>query len=150
MNTSKEINDFLSSGKIAFVGLSSNPKKFSNMVHKELSAKGFDFVPVNPNQKEINGVKCYGSIATLPEGLSSALVMTSKETTPSVIREIGKKGIKNVWIQQGAHSPEAEKLAKELNLGLVYNKCIMMYAAPVKGVHRFHRTILKLFGRLSA
>lgn len=150
MNTAKEINEFFSAGKIAFAGVSGNPKKFSNMAFRELTKKGFELVPVNPNQAEIEGARCYDCVASLPEGVDSVLIMTPKDQTPKVIREIGSKGIKNVWIQQGAHSEEAENLAKELGMNLVNNKCIMMYSTPVKGIHRFHRTIVKLFGGLPA
>lgn len=150
MNTKKEIDDFFNGGRIAFIGLSGNPKKFSNMVFKELSQKGIEFVPVNPKMTELDGVKCYENVASLPDDVKSALIMTPKSQTPQVLREIGEKGLKNIWIQQGAHSAESHKVASELDINLVHNKCIMMYAGPVKGVHKFHRAIIKLFGRLSA
>jgi hypothetical protein len=40
------------------------------------------------------------------------------------------------------------KIAEEYQKEIIHKKCIYMFAEPVAGIHRFHRTILKLFGML--
>jgi hypothetical protein len=38
------------------------------------------------------------------------------------------------------------KIAEEYQKEIIHRKCIFMFAEPVKGVHKFHRFIMKLFG----
>jgi hypothetical protein len=65
-----------------------------------------------------------------------------------VLREAAAIGLKKVWLQQGAESPEAIALANELNINLVAGRCILMYAPPVEGFHAWHRAFYRLFAKL--
>lgn len=146
MNTLNEINDFLEPQKIAIAGVSRNPKKFGAVVFKELSGKGYQLFPINPNAEEINGAKCYSSVAELPGDVHHLLVVTPKKQTEAVVRQAIEKGIKRIWIQQGSDTPEAVEMARKAGIPLVYKKCILMFADPVSGVHGFHRFLSKMFG----
>jgi len=64
------------------------------------------------------------------------------------LRDAAAVGVKNIWIQQGAQSPEVMATARELGLEPVVGKCILMYAPPVKSFHAWHRGLAKLFGQL--
>ncbi len=57
------------------------------------------------------------------------------------------KGIRNIWIQQRSDTGEALELLKDTDVNLIHNQCILMYAGPVKGPHKFHRFINKVFGK---
>ena len=46
--TLDDVRDFLAQRRIAFVGLSRDPKHFSRVVFREMSQRGYDVVPVNP------------------------------------------------------------------------------------------------------
>jgi acetyltransferase len=50
--------------------------------------------PVNPKYDELFGLKCYRSIAQLPEAPDLAIVMTPAATLPKVIADLGAKGTK--------------------------------------------------------
>lgn len=141
------INDFLAPRKMAMAGASRNPKKFGGYVFNELQQKGFELYPVNPNADEIQGVKCYHTIESLPAGVDRLLVVTSKSDTELVAQQAINKGIKMVWVQQGAESPESLKLLEDAGIPVISKKCIMMFAGPVKGVHGFHRFLVKSFGK---
>lgn len=141
------INDFLAPRKMAMAGASRNPKKFGGYVFNELKQKGFELYPVNPNADEIQGVKCYHTIESLPAGVDRLLVVTSKTDTELVAQQAINKGIKMVWVQQGAESPESLKLLEDAGIPVISKKCIMMFAGPVKGVHGFHRFLVKSFGK---
>jgi predicted CoA-binding protein len=56
--------------------------------------------------------------------------------------------LRNVWLQQGAETPELIALGRELGLDLVSGKCILMYAPPVRSFHWLHRAVVKLMGQL--
>jgi predicted CoA-binding protein len=54
---------FLSQPRFAFVGLSRDEKDFSRYVFRELLKRGIDVVPVNPGVAELEGRRCFRSVA---------------------------------------------------------------------------------------
>lgn len=145
----KDVAAFLSAGKYAVAGVSRDPKKFGHVVYKTLLKKGMDVVPVNPATDTIDGAKCYNSVSDLPSDIKGIIFMTPKEETLSVGREAISKGIKNLWIQQGAESKATISELEKENVNLIHNECIMMFWKP-DGIHSFHRFLKKIFGGLPA
>jgi uncharacterized protein len=146
MITLNEIQKFLEPRKFAIAGASRNLKKFGGSIFKELSDIGFELYPINPNTDEIQGVKCYKSVEELPSDVNHLLIVTPKYETEIIARAAVKKGIQMIWIQQESDTPEAVKIIEDAGIPLIYKKCIMMFASPVKSVHRFHRFLVKTFG----
>ncbi len=54
--------------------------------------------PVNPAHDTVGGLKCYPSIAALPEHIDLAVVATPAKTVPEVVEECGKAGVDGVVI----------------------------------------------------
>lgn len=148
MISNENIEKFFGPQKMAIAGVSRNPKKFSTSVFNELRKKGIDAVPVNPHTDNINGAKCYRKLSDVPEEYRQLLIMTPKSQTDNVFTDALNAGYKNVWIQQMSDTETSVQLGKEHLDNFIYGKCIMMFALPVKGIHAFHRGIVKLFGRL--
>jgi uncharacterized protein len=148
MNTRRDIDAFFSGNTFALAGISRSGQAMSNAVLKELTAKGLRVFPVNPNAANIDGAVCYPSLAALPEKPHGVLIFTPKAQTAQVVREASDCGIRHIWIQQGAQTPEAIALCKEKNLEAVWGRCVLMFAEPVGSMHAFHRTIARIFGRL--
>ena len=146
MITLNEIQKFLEPRKLAIAGASRNMKKFGGSVFKELRENGFELYPINPNADEIQGVKCYNSVEELPADVIHLFIVTPKYETDIIARAAVKKGIQMIWIQQESDTPEAVKTIEDAGIPLIYKKCIMMFASPVKSVHRFHRFLVKTFG----
>lgn len=146
MITLNDIQNFLATRKFAIAGVSRNPKKFGAVIFKELREKGFILYPINPNTEEIQGVKCYKSVEELPRDVEHLFIITPKGETESVAKAAVAKGMKMVWIQQKSDTPEAIKLIKDAEIPLIYKKCIMMFADPVKSFHAVHRFFTKTFG----
>ncbi len=146
--TRQNIEDFLQARNLAIAGVSRDPKKFGNIVFRDLRKKGYEVTPVNPNVAEIDGVSCFSSVAALPEGTKSLLVLTSKPQTYGVVKEALDKGIGNIWIQQMSETPETVALLKDKPVNVIMKKCILMFADPVTGGHKLHRGFLWLFGLL--
>jgi predicted CoA-binding protein len=145
----RDVNRFLSLGTYAIAGVSRDPKKFGQVMFRDLRKKGMDVVPVNPAGGTIDGVTCYKSVSELPSGIRGLIFMTPKEQTLSVAREAISHGIKDLWIQQGAETKETiAELGKE-DVNLIHHQCIMMFWKP-NGVHSFHRFLKKIFGGLPA
>lgn len=143
-----QIDAFLSAGSIAIAGVSSDDKKFGRIVYNELKKKGYDVLPVNPNGAIIDGIQCYGDVTELPDEVESLLIITPQTETDRVLEKAINKGIKNIWVQQFSDTSDTLKVAEEYNREIIHKKCIFMFAEPVTGFHKFHRTLLGLLGRL--
>ena len=146
--TKKDIEKFFEPKKLAIAGASRNTKKFGHGIFKELLSKGYEVIPVNPNATEIDGVKCYHNVSEIPGNVKSLLIVTPKEETDGVLREAINKGIANIWVQQMSETEDTIKIAEEYQVDVIYKKCIYMFAEPVAGFHKFHRTIVRIFGGL--
>jgi len=142
------IDQFVSSKRIAVVGMSRSGKKFGNMAAKELKAKGYEIYPVHPEAVEIDGMTCYPDLKSLSGKVDGVWISIPPRNIPPVLEEAAQIGLKNIWLQQGAWSAEVQQTIDHLQLPVVTKKCIMMYAPPVKSVHKFHRTIVGIFGKL--
>jgi uncharacterized protein len=148
MKTSiSSIKEFTSLKNIALVGASRNDKKFGSQIYQELVKKGKNIYPVNPNVEAYKDVKCYADILSLPDEVEAAILVTPKAETEKMVKQAINKNVKNIWIQQGAETPEAIKIAEESKVNLVHNHCIFMFMEPVQSVHGFHRFFTKLFGK---
>jgi hypothetical protein len=148
MNVDQAIQHFIDGKRIAVVGVSRSEKKFGNMAFAELAARGYQVFAVHPAAKEIAGAPCYPNLAALRGQVDGVLVIVAPQQAAQVLREAAAIGVKNVWLQQGAESPEALALARELGLELVANKCVLMYAPPVRSFHAWHRGFVWLTGKL--
>jgi len=140
--------EFTKSRRLAIVGVSRAEKKFSNSAYAELRNRGHKVFGVNPNMSEIHGEKCYIDLRSLRGEIDGAVVCVSPDKVETILREAASIGLGNIWLQQGAESRSAIKLGKDLGLNVVAGKCILMYAEPVRGFHKFHRFLVGLSGRL--
>lgn len=141
------IESFLSTKKLAIVGVSRNPKKFGRHVYNALKKKEYTVFGVNPNAVDLDGDTCYPDIKSLPSEVDRVFIVTPPEETAESVKQALDRGITNIWIQQRSDTGEALELLKGKDANLIHNQCILMYAAPVKGPHRFHRFINKVFGK---
>lgn len=144
--TRSQISDFFADKRIAIAGVSRNEKKFGNQIFKELTSKNYEVIPINPNTQSIDGVKCYNNINDLPSDINSLLIATSKNQTDDILESAIKKGIPNIWVQQSCESKNTLKIAEKHGKSIIYNKCLYMFTEPVGGIHKFHRTLVKIFG----
>ncbi len=144
----RAIEEFITSKSIAVVGLSRNGKKFGNSALTELSKRGYEVFGVHPEAEEIAGTKCYPNLTALRGKVDAVVICISPKGVAPVLREAAAIGLNNVWLQQGAESPDSIALAKELKLNLVSGRCILMYAPPVEGFHSWHRAIYRIFAKL--
>ena len=142
------IDDFISSKRIAVVGMSRSGKKFGNVVGKELKSKGYEIYPIHPDVQEIDGMTCYPDLKSLSGKVDGVWIAISPKKVPAVLEDAAEIGLKNIWLQQGAWSKEVQQSIDQLGLSVVSKKCILMYAPPVHSVHKFHRSIKGIFGGL--
>jgi hypothetical protein len=142
------IRDFVHCQTIAVVGASRTGKKFGNMAYRDLKKRGYDVLAVHPTAQTLDGDTCYASLHDLPRTPDGVLISLPPDKVTPVLRDAAELGIRHVWLQQGAESPEALALSKELGLNVAYGTCILMYMQPVRSFHGWHRAAARLFGRL--
>jgi predicted CoA-binding protein len=147
MTTAASVETFLAHDRLALVGASRSGKKFGNTLLKDLSAKGWDVTVVHPGADQIDGHRCYSTVAELPEEVEALVVCVPPDETERVVREAAAHGITDVWMQLGSASPAAVRFCEEHGLNTVHDECVLMFARPA-GVHRFHRWLWGVFGKL--
>jgi uncharacterized protein len=146
MTSLKQIEDFLAAEPVAMIGVSRNPKKFGWMAFNELKEKGLNIIPVNPSAEEILGIKAYPDIKALPPEVKGVIIITKKDQTASVVKEAKAKGIRHIWIQQRTDTWDALKELEGSDINYITGECILMHYKP-HSMHKFHKTLKKVFGR---
>lgn len=149
MTTRAAVEQFLAQGHLGLVGASRSGTRFGNTVLRELTRKGYRVSVVHPEAAEIDGFGCVSSIADLPDDVGGLVLVVPPEQTEKVVAEAAAAGVRNVWMQQGSESPRAVELCREHGINEVHGECVLMFAAPA-GIHRVHRWIRGLTGRLPA
>ena len=52
--------------RVAVIGASSDPRKFGNRAVRTFLRRGYDVLPVNPNETTIEGLRAWRSVADIP------------------------------------------------------------------------------------
>jgi predicted CoA-binding protein len=147
----ESIEDFLAQKRIAIVGMSREAKSMSEAVFKELSKRGYDVVPVNPNVQEVMGRKCFARVQDIQPPVEAALLMTSPAVTEAVVKDCVECGIKRIWMHrgvgQGSVSEKAIEVCRERGIRVVPGECPLMFLPQRDGIHSLHGFIRKLTGR---
>jgi uncharacterized protein len=121
-----EIRKFYALTNIAVIGMSKNEDKAAHYVPKYLIDRGYNVIPVNPTSTEILGRKSYATVSSIQDRIDIVDVFRRSEDMPGVVEDALKKGgIKVIWMQEGIYSKEAEKMAEEKDISVVYNRCMM-------------------------
>ena len=113
--------------RIALVGASNNRHKFGNRIYLDLRSKGYDVVPVNPKDKQIEGDQAYASIEMIEELPDIVNFVVPPPVAMKVAQEAVELGIKHLWFQPGSESNELETWLKGTNrIKYLVNSCIMV------------------------
>jgi predicted CoA-binding protein len=110
---------------IVVVGASSSPSKPSHWVSQYMRRQGYHIIPVNPDETEVFGGRCYPDLAAVPEPVDFVNVFRRPQYCAEVVREAIVVGAKVVWLQSGIISEEARALADAAGLTFVQNRCVL-------------------------
>lgn len=150
MTSKKIVGEFLTQKKIAVVGVSRKKTKFGNAIYKELKLKGYKVFPINPHINVYEKDTCYPDLLSLPEKVDGVVINVPPAQTEKVVREAKEAGINKVWLQQGSQSEAAIKYCEENGIDCVSNECILMFAQPSAFIHRAHKWVWSVLGKLPA
>ncbi|HKZ25175.1 MAG TPA: CoA-binding protein [Acidimicrobiia bacterium] len=123
----------LAARSVALVGVSANPLRSSNFVATYLTRTTYRIYPVNPNAGEVLGLKCYPSLAELPEVPDIVDCFRKEKDLPEVVEESIALGARAVWFQLGLRNDEAARRAREAGLVCVQDRCLKIEHARFAG-----------------
>ncbi len=110
----------------AVVGATTDTSKFGYKVFKKLQSRGFHVYPVNPKLEEIEGIKCYASVSEITDPIDVISLIVNPKIGLEVVEKAKEMGIKNIWCQPGAESPELIDKAESYGINIIYHECVLV------------------------
>ena len=101
---------------VAVVGASSDRRKFGNRAVRSFLSQGYDVKPVNPNERTIEGLTVYPTIADVPGPVDVVSIYVPAHIGIDLLDDIAAKQPAEVWINPGAESPALVERARTLGL----------------------------------
>lgn len=127
MNLKDRVEKFLEGSPHAVVGASRDRYKYGNKVLRTYIQQQRPVYPINPNSDEIEGLKAYPDLASLPESVHGLSIITPPHITERIVDEAILMGIKHLWMQPGAESEHAIAMAEAHGVNVIANgACILV------------------------
>ena len=104
---------------VAVIGASSDRAKFGNKAVRAFANQGYTVVPIHPKEETVEGLKAYKSVLDVPGPIDMASMYLAPAIGLTVIEDVARKGIPEVWLNPGADSPELAERARALGLKTV-------------------------------
>lgn len=103
---------------VAVVGASGDRHKFGNKALRAFQAEGYTVVPINPHEREVEGIPTYASVLDVPGRIDMATVYVQPDVGLRLLREFEEKQIPEIWVNPGGESDEllAEARRRKLNV----------------------------------
>lgn len=112
--------------RIAVIGASDDPMRPSYEVLRHLVRAGYDCVPINPNAREVAGVRAYSSLAEAVEAGGPFDIVDvfrrAGQCAPHA-EEAVATGARCLWLQLGIVDWEAARIAAAGGLAVVMDRC---------------------------
>ena len=146
----EEIREFLGQPRLAVAGVSRQPGHFSRMLFRELRARGYDAVPVNPAAGEIDGARCYARVQDIEPPVENVLLMTAPGVTGTVARDCAAAGVKRIWMfragKAGTVSADAVAFCRQQGMAVIPGECPFMFLPKGAWYHRLHGLVRRIAG----
>lgn len=105
---------------VAVVGASSDRRKYGNKALRAFRDEGYAVVPINPNEREVEGLSTYGSVLDVPGPIDMATVYVSPPVTLGLLDEFAEKKIPEIWINPGAEDDAVMAEARRRGLNVIF------------------------------
>jgi len=127
VNEQERIDGFLSGPRFAVVGASRDREKYGNKVLRAYLQNGRDVVAVNPSESEIEGVRSYPNLSSLPVQVHGVSIITPPHVTAKVIEEAIDLGIRHLWLQPGSENDDAIARARDAGVNVIaHGACVLV------------------------
>jgi predicted CoA-binding protein len=119
------ITEILATAKnIAVVGLSSKPYRASYGVTETLLSSGYRIFPVNPQETEVLGEKCYARLEDISEKIDIVDIFRRSEFVPEIVDSAIRVGARAIWMQEGVEDEASAERARRAGLFVIMDNCI--------------------------
>ena len=125
MDIQELVKEFMAQKKFAIIGATSNTAKNGYRIFKNLTRRGYEVYPVNPHLEELEGVKCYHSLADIPDRVDVVDFVVPPQVTEATLKECKRLGLDRIWLQPGSESEAAIAFCHENKLKVVHDICVM-------------------------
>jgi predicted CoA-binding protein len=146
----KSVAAFLAGKRLAVAGVSRQPQQAANAVFRKLKATGYDVFPINPMAADVEGVRCYNSVGSVPGRLDGVVIATSPAVSVEIVRQCHDCGVPRVWLHRsfgdGSVSPHAVAECTARGIDCIVGGCPLMFCEPVDVGHRCMRWWLQWKG----
>ncbi len=151
----QKLDDFFKPSSIAVVGASANPTKIGHAALKNILISDYQckLYPVNPDDDEILGLKCYKKVTDIPGPVDLVLISVPSKIVAQIVKDCVAKKVKYIIIitsgfsEIGNHAGEEEikKLVKGTGIRILgpntmgYKNasdnldCSFVFGVPLKG-----------------
>ena len=99
--------------KVAVLGASDNPERYSNLLIRRLHAKGHEVFPINPALRTIDGLQVYPNVGALPPGIDVLTVYMNAQRSDALADSLLASGIPKIIFNPGAENPALQKRLEE-------------------------------------
>jgi predicted CoA-binding protein len=113
---------------LAVIGATDHPTKYGGIIYRDLKAKGFPVFAVNPNRDTVDGDPCWPTVKDLPEKPTIVVFVVPARVGLRVLQDCAEAGLRNIWIQPGALSPELRAALEASSFDWVAEACVMVRA----------------------
>lgn len=150
--TRQQIDEFWGLKRLAVVGVSRDPKHFSNMIWQELRQRRYEAVPVNPNATELDGQPCYAHVQDIQPPVDGVVIMTPSGVTEEIVKDCDAAGVRHVWMHKGAGggsgavSAAAVEYCRSHGMDVVPGFCPYMFLPGTPFFHGMHAFVKKVTG----
>ncbi|PIE43324.1 MAG: GNAT family N-acetyltransferase [Gammaproteobacteria bacterium] len=102
---------------ICIVGASERAQNLGGMVLRNLLASDYPgkLMVINPSDyEEVHGIECISKVSNMTTATDLAIICTPPETVPSLVKQLGKAGVKTAMILTGGLSRMYSKSGRPL------------------------------------
>lgn len=105
---------------VAVVGASNDRRKYGNKALRAFLAEGYRVIPINPNEREVEGLPTFASVLDVPGPIDMATVYVPPDVTMSLLDEFARKQIQEIWINPGAEDDPVMTEARRRGLNAIF------------------------------
>lgn len=108
---------------VAVVGCSPDPNRDSHKIARALQTMGHRVIPVNPQAREILGLRCYGSLRHIEQRVHMVDVFRRSEVVPAIVEDTVAIAAGILWLQLGIIHEAAAARACAAGITVVMDRC---------------------------
>ena len=101
---------------VAIIGASNDRRKFGNKALRAFRHQGYRVIPVNPNEKMVEGIPAVPSVVDIEGPVDMATVYVQPDVGVGVMEQVAAKRISEVWLNPGADDPDVVQKARSLGV----------------------------------